>query len=108
MRAWQVLATPTSKAMHGDAFFIYKAIQIPPEYLLVVLYGAGTNAKKRGDIATLLAMDNGGGNCLMQTNGKQNVSMKALASRKGQFDEELAFTSIDKEHRILVKGAKFM
>jgi hypothetical protein len=74
--------------MHGDAFFIYKAIQIPPEYLLVVLYGAVTNAKKKGEIATLLAMDNGGGtNCLKQTNGKQNVSMNALASRKGQFDQ---------------------
>jgi hypothetical protein len=45
MRAWQVLATPTRKAMHGDAFFMYKAIQIPPEYLLVILYGVVTNAK---------------------------------------------------------------
>jgi hypothetical protein len=34
--------------------------------------------------------------------------MYALASRKGQFDHELAFTGKDKGHRILLKGAKFM
>jgi hypothetical protein len=108
MRAWQVLETPNGRSLHADAFFIHKAILIPPEYLLVVLYDTVTIAKKKGDIATLLAMGNGGGNCLMQTNGKKNVPMNALASRKVEFDHELAFTAKDKDHRILLKGAKFM
>ena len=109
MRVWQILNTPNSTNKIEGAFFIHKPVELPRGYMHVALASAITKSEYKTEFIKLLAEDNGGGNCLMQTTGTKNVDMRILPARRVEFEIEFAKAAV-KGHKTCIshRGAQFM
>jgi hypothetical protein len=109
MRVWQILTTASSTNKIDGAFFIHKPVELPRGYVHVALANAITKSDLKSEFIKLLAEDNGGANCLMQTTGSKHVDMRILTTRKVEFDIEFA-KAAEKGNKngINLRGAQFM
>ena len=108
IRVWQILNIAGGANKVEGAFFIQKPTEVPRGFFHVALLNAITSVERKSEFIKLLAEDNGGGNCLMQTSGAKKLEMRTLSTRRTEFETEFHKTPTDKTKCAHLRGAQFM